>query len=187
MLISYFPAYSVVRMKNLLSSALVVTVFIFEPALASGETARTDNQTGGLGVGAVIGSPTAITGKKYLNSSSAIDFGISFFASDYTLLYADYLIHFHGIIKTSGLEQVQGYLGIGGLLAYSNNSRSSVSGYLGTSQGSIGLGVRVPFGLLWPLPTAPVEFFGEIAPGISVIPSTSMLIEIGIGARFFFR
>ena len=170
-------------MKNKILLLLFVSFFSFL-SLASDQNAQVP---GTFGVGAILGGPTAITGKTFLDSKTAVDFGLSFFDNSYTLLYADYLMHFPGFAHTKGFEQLIGYFGVGGILAITNNTNTSNNGFIGTNQGAVGAGVRVPFGVAWNMPKTPVEFFGEIAPGISIIPSTSILIELGIGARYYFR
>jgi hypothetical protein len=181
-LIKFYPLLDYSNMKNIFYLLIILSSSIHSHAYSQGAT----NQKS-LGIGIVLGSPTAITGKSYTSSQTAFDFSLSYFANDYSLIYGDYLMHYPGFTNVEGLEKATGYIGVGAILAINSTARNSNSGLLGTSQGSVGFGVRVPFGILYSMNTAPVEFFGEIAPGISIVPTTSTLIEAGVGARFFFK
>lgn len=141
----------------------------------------------GFGAGIMIGSPSAITAKTYIDGRNSFDFGLSFFASEYTLIYSDYLYQFPGFIKHPSMNRIVGYMGFGGVLVFSNSTRASNNGLLGTSAGSMGIGLRIPFGISWAMRTVPLEFFGEIVPGLAILPSTSSIFEAGVGLRYFFR
>lgn len=49
----------------------------------------------------------------------------------------------------------------------------------------VGIGIRVPFGLQYFINNN-IEVFGEVVPGISLIPSTEFDVDAGIGARYYF-
>ena len=114
--------------------------------------------------------------------------GLAFSSGDFMLLYADYLKHYpHAVhLQEPLLSHLSPYLGVGGIIVVSTSSRSKNDRLLGTSNGSIGLGIRVPIGIEWKLNNAPVSVFGEIAPGISIMPSTDMLVQAGLGIRYLF-
>lgn len=48
-----------------------------------------------------------------------------------------------------------------------------------------GLGIRIPLGLQW-YATENIELFGEVVPGIQLIPSTAPDVDAGLGVRFHF-
>lgn len=156
----------------------------FAGAASAGRPQHSAESTSGFGV--IFGDPTSITGKTYTNSQNAIDYGLSFFNGDYTLLYSDYLIHQTGVLRIQGLEQAITYYGVGGIFVLSNTSRASNSGFLGKSSGSFGIGARVPIGILTKLHLFPIEVFGELVPSISILPTTSLFFEYGVGLRYFF-
>jgi hypothetical protein len=139
---------------------------------------------GNLGLGLILGSPTAFTGKLYRTNTVAYDFGIAFSLSDYLLVYSDYLIHVpNGVFKNPRLTP---YYGIGAIVVSTRTSRSSNDKILGKDSGSIGAGVRVPFGVDWRPATPPLAFFAELVPGLAVIPETGVIVEGGIGLRYYF-
>lgn len=144
------------------------------------------NQPFGLGI--VAGDPTAITGKYWLHQDDAVDFGLAFSVNDATLLYGDYLVHYPGAFKQKGkfINELNPYVGVGGVLAATSSSRSDNYRYYGRSSGSLGLGVRVPFGVEWQPVKPPLGIFAEIVPGISVVPTTGLVVQGGIGIRYYF-
>lgn len=164
---------------------LLFAIFINSEAFAAsiGHSSQVREFSSGFGV--VFGDPTSLTGKTYLNSQNAIDYGLSFANSDYTLLYSDYIVHQTGVLPIQGLEQAVTYMGIGGLLVFSNTSRANNSGVLGKSSGAFGLGARAPFGILTKLHLFPMEIFGELVPCLSIMPTTSLFFEVGVGLRYF--
>jgi hypothetical protein len=131
------------------------------------------------GIGLILGEPTGLTGKFWNSSDRAIDGGIAFSFDRYVFLYSDYLFHFRGF---SG---VRPFAGIGGGLLISSGNRKGK--YFDDQSGSFGLGVRIPLGLEWLIPEAPIGVFAEIVPGIGIIPSTYGFFQGGIGARFYFE
>ena len=64
----------------------------------------------GFGVGFILGSPSGVTGKYFLNKSHAVDAGLGVAAGDGFYLYADYLMHFSGVLPVDNLDV---YFGLG--------------------------------------------------------------------------
>ncbi len=52
--------------------------------------------------------------------------------------------------------------------------------------GTTYLGFRTDLGMRYEFPGSPFDVFLEIAPGIHLLPDTDMLLEGGIGGRFYF-
>ena len=153
--------------------------------LAQPAMARTNGQ---FGLGVVVGGPTAVTGKYWLNREAALDGGLAFSFSNYILLYGDYLVHYPRPFKNSDpfFSNIDFYMGVGANLVMTTSDRSNNDTYYGKKSGSVGLGVRVPFGLEWQPADPPLGVFVEIVPGISVIPATSVDVQGGIGIRYYF-
>ena len=145
-------------------------------------------ENGRFGLGVVVGGPTAMTGKYWLSREAAIDGGLAFSYSDYVLVYGDYLKHYPRPFKNSDpfFSNIDFYMGVGANLVVTTNDRYNNDNYLGKKSGSVGLGVRVPFGLEWQPADPPIGVFLEIVPGISVIPSTSVVVQGGLGIRYYF-
>jgi hypothetical protein len=130
-------------------------------------------QDRGFGAGVILGEPTGLSGKLWLNRQSAVDMGLaySFRNKGNFHLHADYLFHFPDAIAST--ERIPLYVGIGGRLA------------VGRGDGIFG--VRIPLGISYWLRSAPLEFFLEVAPILDLAPATELRANGGIGARFFFN
>lgn len=170
-------------MKKIILGVLFTGLVVLSAEKA---TAKESHQNFGLGI--LLGAPTAITGKYWLNNEAAVDGGLAFSFSDYVLIYADYLFHYPRPFNLSEkfFTELSFYVGAGGNLVTTTNERSTTDNYLGKKSGSLGLGVRIPFGLEW-MPARPnLGIFAEIVPGISVVPATSVLVQGGFGVRYYF-
>lgn len=140
--------------------------------------------TSGLGLGFVLGDPTALSAKYWLTSTTAVDFGFGYAFGNSALLMADHLWHRAQIFGTSSrfVSQLTGYLGVGVLLAFGGDRVGRTFSY----ESNMALGARVPLGLEW-LPGDPsLGVFLEIAPGIRLAPSVDAFFTGGIGLRYYF-
>lgn len=145
-------------------------------------------QANSFGLGVAIGTPTVITGKYWTDSQAAIDGGVSFFASDFTLFYGDYLYHYPGFFKQKNefTSRLKPYLGVGGILVSTTKDRSSNNRFLGTKSGSLGLAGRFPIGAEWMAPKPSLGVFAELAPSVSIVPTTEIFFQLALGVRYFF-
>lgn len=127
-----------------------------------------------FGLGVVFGEPTALTGKYWDTNSTAIDFGLSFWAHDYGEIFLDRLWHF-----PQARFPLLPYVGIGGDVRFENY------GSHWSNEGQLAL--RVPLGLLWsPRSFNVLEIFGEIVPSMQILPGIAGDLGAGVGARFYF-
>jgi hypothetical protein len=171
---------------------LFLWLFIFSAATAAWGASKLPDKPGddykipGIGVGAILGNPTALIAKSYTGGNRGWDGGVNF-SSTTTYLFGDYLIHFPNLFKVPNAERWVGYVGFGGQVFLNTSGASNKGGIWSDGSSSFVLGIRVPVGLQWSLKSTPLEFFGEIAPGLSVIPVTTSIIESGLGARFYFK
>jgi hypothetical protein len=157
-------------MKNIV---ILLIMFLFPLSFAN-------SQVKGFGAGIIIGEPTGISVKGWLSPKTAIDAAIawSFVSQSSMHIHADYLWHTSSLISSSSGE-LPFYYGIGGRLKFENNSDHSSSGTR--------LGVRVPVGLSYEFNNAPVDIFLEVVPVLDLTPETSLTINSGLGARFYFK
>lgn len=147
--------------------------------------------SGPFGVGIVLGDPTALTAKYNADPNTAYDFGIAFDFSRWNLIYADWHYMFPGALKGSNgfVNQVTPYVGVGGLLVFSNQDTVETRKqryFSSTTDARTALGVRIPLGLEWRTPNVPLGVFLELVPGITVVPQTSSFTNAGLGIRYFF-
>ena len=124
-----------------------------------------------VGIGAI--SPNGLTAKYWTTDQVAIDvFGEwSINAKEYHT-HADVLIHdFDKIQWEDAITAV--YYGVGAMAKFREDKDTRLS-------------VRVPIGAAYYLADVPVELFGEVAPRISVYPSTNFGLDLMVGARYRF-
>jgi hypothetical protein len=181
-------------MKNAILSLVLICFAI--PTFAAAKNKNLSSSTSvtsshkKFGLGVVLGDPVAITGKVWLNSTTAADVGVAYYSDRFFLIYTDYLLHFPGAFKTSNrfFSELSPYVGVGGmLLFFSSGYYHDGEYYRNSGSSQLGLAARIPLGIEW-LPTnAPhLGVFVEVVPGVSVIPGTSGFFLAGIGARYYF-
>lgn len=129
-------------------------------------------QDKGLGLGLIFGEPTGLSAKLWTSERTALDAAVawSFSGVGWLHVQADFLMHNYDLIEVSK-GRLPLYYGVGAYLAFSSD---------------LGLGARVPVGLAYQFEEAPVDIFGELAPGLSLLPDLGFYIGGGIGARYYF-
>lgn len=155
---------------------LVIAVLI--SLVATPVQAQTDQQDN-IGLGVLLGDPSGISYKNYINSRNAVDAALGWtFRHDGGLyVHVDYLWHNYNLFQdidddltvTRGL--VAFYFGIGGRAFIGDHSN---------------LGVRIPVGVNYHFENDPFEIFFEIAPVLELIPETEADFNGGIGIRYYF-
>jgi opacity protein-like surface antigen len=142
--------------KMLLAAAMAAAVFV--PASA-------EAQVSGFGVGLVVGEPTGLTARgQYGSNSYQSHVAWSFKDEGNLSISLDYLR------SLENAENIPLYLGLG----------------LGTSFASdFGLNARVPVGVSITLNSAPVEIFGEFAPGLAILPEINFYWGLAAGGRYY--
>ena len=132
-------------------------------------------QDKGYGIGIILGEPTGLSGKYWLNKTNALDFGLGFSFTHYNnnriQLHCDYLWNIYDLFKTS--EKFVIYYGPG--MKILTGSRNDAK-----------LEIRGVAGIGWFIKDAPLDLFFEAAPVVYLIPGTILKIDGGIGARYYF-
>lgn len=132
-------------------------------------------QDKGFGLGLMLGEPTGISAKYWLDGDNALDFGLAYsFVQKFSAvsLHADYLYHAFDIIKSDYRLPV--YYGFGARLRFVDNSDNA-------------LGARGVVGVAWLSDNLPIDVFFELVPVFNLIPSTSLNLDIALGARYYFK
>ncbi|MCK5063794.1 MAG: hypothetical protein KAQ97_00855 [Candidatus Fermentibacteraceae bacterium] len=129
---------------------------------------------GGFELGVILGEPTGVSMKLWLDGSTAVDGAVSWSlrdkGEDKVHLHADYLWHNFDLINDeSGLLPL--YYGFGGRIILKDETS---------------LGFRAPLGISWLLSKTPLDLFVEIAGIIDIIPETDFDLNAGIGIRYVF-
>ena len=133
------------------------------------------SQEKGFGLGIIVGEPTGLSGKYWLDSVNAVDFAIGYsLVKDQRgfSLHADYLYNLGEIIPN--FEKFPLYYGFGVRLRTKEHSEGS-------------FGARGVLGILWFNEKNRFDIFFEIAPVFNLLPSTSLSLDAGIGARYYFK
>ena len=125
-----------------------------------------------FGAGIVLGEPTGLNAKFWLNSSNAVDVSVAWSVGKHDALHldADYLFHNYNLIPvTSGKLPV--FFGPGAKVVLDNDPR---------------IGIRFPVGVNYFLPGMPMDLFFELAPAMNLLPKTNFEPDFGIGTRYYF-
>ena len=132
-------------------------------------------QDEGVGLGFMIGEPTGLSAKYWLDNDNALAFGMaySFVRSNNAVsIHADYLYHAFDIIKSN--YRIPLYYGFGARLRFVNDADNS-------------LGARGVIGVAWLSDNAPFDVFVEVVPVFNLFPSTALNLDAAIGARYYLK
>jgi len=125
---------------------------------------------GKFGLGIILGEPTGISAKLWITGTTAIDGAVAWsFANESAFhIHADFLIHNFGVFD----KVVILYYGIGGRIKFGKDETR--------------LGVRIPVGVAYDIPSTSIDLFLEIVPLLNLNPSTSFTLNGALGGRFHF-
>jgi len=128
---------------------------------------------GPFGLGGIIGDPSGLSAKYYLNDTHAIDAAAAWSLGDSDAfgIHADYLIHVPAMVRIDNAVFPMHY-GIGAILFLSKHAN--------------GFGVRAPIGLNYNFESQPIDLFLEIAGILALAPETDFDIQLALGARYYF-
>lgn len=126
-----------------------------------------------LGAGLMVGNPTGLNGKYWLDDTTAVDGGLAFsFGKNTDLsIHSDYLLHKKSAFFLNDVHALDLYYGLGGRIEFAD---------------SVEIGLRVPVGVAHRLNEQPVDLFGEVAPILDFIGNTGVELHIAVGARYYF-
>jgi hypothetical protein len=140
---------------------------------ASVVQAQPKGNEGDKGLGIIIGDPTGISFKAWLNSRHAFDLALAWTVerNDALHIHGSYLYHNNNFFSPKR-GRMPLYYGIGGRVK-AREDRTTV-------------GVRIPFGFEYLFEGAPLGLFLEVAPILDLTPNTELDINSGVGIRFYF-
>jgi hypothetical protein len=141
------------------------------------------NKTFGLGL--MLGAPSGLSGKYFLDSSHALDFGIGalgyYRGRDGLHLHADYLWHPVSLVSADAFE-LPLYFGIGARLFDFSDKYADQT---------LALGLRAPIGIAFDLNRTPLDIFVEFAlvADLYVNYRDRLGIDVNgaIGIRYWFK
>ena len=156
--------------------AIIGTVIIF--LLLQGSTFSLYAESK-FGAGFILGDPSGITAKFFIDDVYALDIGLGPSAYDGFYFYVDFLRHLDNIFPVKELVL---YVGIGA--GFQNRDRDNYNNNKKDDEDSLEL--RMPFGVEYTFKEVPVGLFAEIAPSTEFIPDFDFNIRGGTGARYYF-
>jgi len=132
------------------------------------------SQDKGFGLGIILGEPTGLSAKYWLNSVNAFDygFGSSFSSNGRVHLHVDYLWHAYDVFPSTEIFAL--YFGPGVRVKTRKAGQSL-------------LGIRGVMGAAWFVKTAPLDVFVEIVSVLNLAPDVDMSVNGGLGIRYFFN
>lgn len=173
------------RRKSFVVLAIVATTTVShaeeEPAAADPEPASAGRpvEKGALGVGLILGEPTGIAAKLYLQDDHAIQgaIGASFFAYGYSV-HADYVLH-PWILQDRDTFVLPVYVGPGlRIIDYAARGQDS----------HWAVGLRAVGGLLFDFKNVPLDVFVEAAMILEYdfTEGVGLALNVGAGVRYYF-
>ncbi|MEW6196866.1 MAG: hypothetical protein AB1521_17090 [Bacteroidota bacterium] len=151
------------------------TFFVLLIILLTGSINYISAQDSGFGAGIILGEPTGLSAKYWLDEDNALDFGLaySFIRKNSAFsIHADYLYHAFDLIESK--LRIPVYYGFGARIRIIQNEDT-------------GLGARGVIGVAWLNDDVPIDVFIEVVPVFNLFPATSLNLDAAIGVRYFFK
>lgn len=148
----------------------------------------TRTYAGSVGIGAILGDPTGLSGKYFMGNNAAVDAALSF-GNHELIIYADYMKHFPGAFgkQNAFIASLNPYVGVGPVLAFGDGNKDHRHRFIDDDEDRFAFGVRVPFGVEWMSKEIPIGVSLEIAPGLGIIPKTDVFVQGGLAIRYYFK
>ncbi len=131
-----------------------------------------------FGLGIVVGTPTGLTAKYWLDRYNAFDFAAGWsFKEDRFYMHINYIAHNYLLTrKTKSKTTLKGdlplYAGLGIRTKF--------------GKGDDEIGFRLPLGITYLFADFPLDTFLEFAPSLNLYPETDFFIDVSLGIRYYF-
>lgn len=126
-----------------------------------------------VSIGMAMPAPTGLSFKFWMSRDTAVDLFSEWDTGDrFIETHADFLTHDFQQFELEGATMPM-YYGFGVRMRSSKTSSTHI-------------GVRIPIGVSYLWNTAPLDFFGEVAPRANIVPSTNFAVDIMMGLRYRF-
>jgi hypothetical protein len=137
--------------------------------------------TNDFGLGVIVGDPTGLSAKLWLDREQALDFGAAWALSgrDSFQFHMDYLYHRFDLFH---MDESIGRMA----LYFGGGARFRVVEERAGQSNQDKFGIRVPIGVTYLFAKAPFDVFGEVAPILDLAPDTKLDMNVSIGGRFYF-
>jgi hypothetical protein len=137
-----------------------------------------------LGIGLIVGEPTGLSMKYWLDDEHAVDAAAawSFWDGHGFQLHADYLWHNFDLLgSAAACDTLPVYYGVGARLKFREDNGTR------DDHGATVFGLRVPLGVSYLFDDAPFDIFVEVAPIVDVAPHVDLNFEVAVGLRFYLK
>lgn len=134
----------------------------------------TSAQAGSFDAGAIVGDPTGLSIKAWINDSYAFDIAASWSNGrrDKRYVHGDYLRHDYTLINVKNGD-LPVYYGIGARVLDEDGRKTKA-------------GIRIPLGLEYLIYKLPLSLFVEIVPRLDLTPDTDFELDAALGIRYRF-
>jgi hypothetical protein len=132
-----------------------------------------------FGVGLILGEPTGLSLKYWIDEDYAIDGAAawSYSENDSFQLHGDYLFHNYDVLEA---DELPVYYGIGARLKFKDSDGR------GRNEHDAIFGIRFPLGVTYLFDDAPVDLFFELVPVLDLSPDVDLDLNAAVGLRFYF-
>ena len=146
---------------------------------------RHTSQDSNFGIGILLGEPTGVSAKFFLDPKTAIDAGLAYSFDSFFMVFGDYLWHLESpfTVDNDFTRRLKIYVGGGAGLKFSSKNEFE---RIRDHDDSVEVFVRVPVGAEWRPIDPPIGVFVELGPGLKLIPGASAMFFGDIGIRFYF-
>ncbi len=152
-----------------------IAIIVLLLAVASANAGTQDD----YGIGVIIGEPTGLSLKYWLDEEIAIDGAVawSYAENDSLQLHSDYLIHNYDLLEA---DEWPVYYGIGARLKFKDDDGN------GRNENYAMFGIRFPLGVTYLFDDEPLDLFFEVVPVLDLSPDLEMDLNAAVGLRFYF-
>ena len=132
-----------------------------------------------FGIGIIVGEPTGLSLKYWLDEEYAIDGAAawSYSENDSFQLHGDYLFHNYDLLEA---DEWPVYYGIGARLKFKDDDGR------GRNKNYSMFGIRFPLGVTYLFEDEPLDLFFEVVPVLDLSPDVDLDINAAVGLRFYF-
>ena len=143
---------------------------------AASANARTQDD---FGVGVIIGEPTGLSLKYWLDEDYAIDGAVawSYSENDSLQLHGDYVFHNYDLLEA---DELPVYYGIGARLKFKDDDGR------GRNEDHAMFGIRFPLGITYLFDNEPLDLFFEVVPVLDLSPDVELDLNAALGLRLYF-
>ena len=128
-----------------------------------------------FGLGVVVAGPTGITAQYIYGKGKDVSASLGWGADSYHL-NLDHHWNRRNWIKADGVS-INVYFGLGVRWRYFQGRDNALAQEIG---------LRAPFGVQHIFKQVPIQIFFELAPALILIDHTGFVIDLALGARYFF-